>query len=148
MKTKIFIAIIAIMATAIIACKEDEPTGETQEQPIATTYDLTLGDIKITLNYKKKPSEPVPAYIDRIQNRLTSIAGNPGETERIKGLTNRNGNYSINVIYDGTSFDEFLATDGQTIKAHNSWLSANAETISSAQITRGIDAMLALPAVQ
>ena len=145
MKTKQIglIALLAIITLALIACKEDDPPPP--EEPVATTADLTMGDVKITLHYKKKPSEPVPAYVDRIQNRLTSMAGNPGNAELMSDLKNRNGNYSINVIYDGTPFEAFRAVDGQTIEAHDSWLMANAETIESAKITRGLQAMLALP---
>ena len=121
------------------------PIAKLEEQPVATTYDLTMGDIKITLHYKKKPSEPVPAYVDRIQGRLTSIAGNPANANFIQRIKDRNGNYSINVIYDGTPFDGFIATDGQTIKAHNSWLIANTETFEPNQIMPALRAMLALP---
>jgi len=95
---------------------------------------------KITVNYQKKPSDPVPAYIAKIQNNLNVIAGLPGTLN--SDLTNRNGNYSINVIYGGTTFDGFVATDGQTLKVHDSWLSANATTISNADISDGLRAML------
>ena len=115
------------------------------EQPVATTYDLTMGDIKITLHYKKKPSEPVPAYVAKIQDTLNIVAIVPGTL--MSDLTSRNGNYSINVIYDSTPFDGFLATDGQTLKAHNTWLTANAETMEPNQIMPALRAMLALPAL-
>jgi hypothetical protein len=146
-----FIA-IAIIAIAIIACKGDDPTDPPPEQPVAATYDLTLGDIKITLHYQKE-SDEVPAYITRIQNRLTAItnfASNDNDSEQailINKLKNRGGNYSIIVVYGGTSFDEFVAIDGQTVKAHDSWLTANATTITAFQLMDALNAMLALPAI-
>jgi hypothetical protein len=143
-KQGIAIAMVAIITIAIIGCSDGGGSSPPPEQPVATTYDLTFGDIKITLHYQKKPSDPVPAYIDRIQNRLTSMAGNPANTLKSR-LTDRNGNYSINVVYDGTPFDGFRATDGQTIEAHNTWLTANAATIESADLSGGFNAMLALP---
>jgi len=124
-----------------------------EEQSVATTYDLTFGDIKITLHYQKKPSEPVPAYIDRIHERFDAMA-NTADVDSsstpallINSLKNRGGNYSINVIYGSTPFDEFVATDGQTLKAHDSWLTANATTITNAQLRTAFQAMLALPAI-
>jgi hypothetical protein len=121
---------------------------------VATSADLTLGDIKITLNYKKKPSDDVPPYVTRIQGRLTAIAntanlGAEPYASLVNNLTYRNGNYSINVVYGDTSFDGFRTTDGQTLEAHDTWLTANAEnTVINAQmLVNAFNAMLALPAV-
>jgi hypothetical protein len=75
------------------------------------------------------------------------MAGNPGNATLMSDLIARNGNYTINVVYGGTFFDAFRAVDGQTIEAHDSWLTTNAETIESAQINLGFQAMLALPAI-
>jgi uncharacterized repeat protein (TIGR02543 family) len=118
-----------------------------EEQQVATSADLTLRDIKITLNYKKKPSDDVPAYVDRIQSRFDSIANGSPYIDLINGLTNRNGNYSINVVYGGASFDGFRATDGQTLDAHDTWLTANATgiVISTNVLANALQAMLALP---
>ena len=138
--------VVAFVGLAVVGCKEDDPPPE---EPVATTADLKLGEINITLKYKKKPSDPVPAYVARIQERLTTMASSTAQSavNLINNLNNRGGNYSINVIYDGESFDAFLATDGQTLKAHDTWLTTNAETISGTQLMTGFNAMLALPAV-
>jgi len=139
-------------------CCEDPncpcPEEKGPEVAVDVPKDLSLGDIKITLNYKKKPSEQEPAYIARIQDRLNTMAiiadpthpdYNQATALLVNNLTDRDGDYSINVVYDGMSFDAFKAVDGQTLEAHDSWLTDNATTISNAQLRTGFNAMLAMP---
>ena len=142
--------LVAFVAFALFACKEDDPPPP--EEPVATTYDLYLKEIKITINYKKKVAEEKPTHLKKIDAAVTAFndnidTGGTSSIEVFNDLKTRGGDYIINVIYGVTSFDGFIATDGRSLKVHDSWLSADDSTITALAFRNAFKAMLALPAI-
>ena len=140
--------LVAFVAFALFACKEDDPPPP--EEPVATTYDLYLKEIKITINYKKKVAEEKPTHLKKIDAAVTAFndnidTGGTSSIEVFNDLKTRGGDYIINVIYGVTSFDGFIATDGRSLKVHDSWLSADDSTITALAFRNAFKAMLAIP---
>jgi hypothetical protein len=133
MKTRKQISIIvllAIIALAIIGCKEDEPTPVPQpESPNKTLPAITTGTGKsviITINNYVALSASAKTNLET--SLQTALSG-----------SNATGNLTINVIAGGT--DGFSKTGSKTLSVGASWI-ANKSTdqiLEGIVVTVGVD---------
>jgi uncharacterized repeat protein (TIGR02543 family) len=120
------------------------------EHVLPATLVLTIKGVDITVKYQKKPSEAVPAQIEKIRTAATGLDASPSDPsiDTMDDLSTRNGAYSIDVKYDSSPFNGFEATDGQTLKVHETWLSNDETNLSLVVLRNAFNAMLKLPAVE
>jgi hypothetical protein len=117
------------------------------EVPEPASYDLDIKGLKLTVNYQKKPSDPVPPHLGKIDNAVAGFNAStgPASIDAGEGLTARGGDFVINVEYGDESYNYFVAVDGRTLKVHDSWLSNGETNVSTARLRAGLYDMLELP---
>jgi hypothetical protein len=110
MKTKLFItmALFAIIALAVIGCKQDA-TPTATPVPQSKTIGVGTGDGKLTINYSALPGN-VPGYMSILEQAVKDML--PGSTANGKTLT-------INVI-SGDSVFTFVSS--RTLNVGASWI--------------------------
>jgi len=122
------IALLAIIATAIIGCKGDDPA--TEEQPVLKTATLTLGNATVKVEYNDLPSAGEPEFIARFRNRFTTIT--PEEDNPfLTSLGNKT--YTIKIIDSST--DGFQKVDDTTLSIGKEY--PNLSTITGTAIIAG-----------
>jgi hypothetical protein len=100
-------------------------------------------NLTVTLEYNKDESE---VGINKLKAAVKSFANSQVSSSTITKdqMVERGGNYKIIVKYDGTTFDGFVATDGQTVTVHNTWLLSESSltTNTTGAIREAFNAML------
>jgi len=139
----------AVLPMTLTGCGDD---GTTEQKPKLGSEELALnaeGTLKVTLEYRKDENGNMPAHLGKIVSVATELATSDGTAStNIKDrLLEHNGKYKIIVKYDEDKFDGLLATDGQTLIVHDSWISDEDTSITLAMFRGAFGDMLAKPAV-
>ena len=140
------LAVATMFGTA--ACQQ--PTQETitliKAPELAPPETLSLGqglEIKLIFRKGTDVSKIKTATINFVNSQDDTV------TDVKNGMIARAGEYKIIVEYADSGIDKynlFFASNGQTIRIHNDWLSS-VETISVARLRNGLEAMLDLDPV-
>ena len=139
------IAVVTVLGLALTAMGCKDPTTTNKETEQEHSKDVFLGDIKITVHYKKLPSAAEPDYLEIIQERLNFAYNNADAHYMyiINGMKAKNGNYKIIVEY-GESYDKFIVADGQTVKVSDTWLASNTPNTIASSLMSAFSNMLSI----